>query len=253
MTPDGLSIRRTTRSTSGWSSHASMRRTRSPTWRVPPSRRSTTKSTRASVIVTDAGGHRWRLPRSARQLFRQWACAASAKWSRNATSRNIHGTFYEIPRLETKTVPDYRRMKPVASHRARIADFATWRGLLVLAGTRRDAWPDGHYFASGAAGDGLWFGAVDDLYKLGAPVGEGGPWKDTAIKAGEASDPFLMTNFGRKSVALSHDRESAGQVHDRSGLPRGERLARVRAWSRFRQGRPSCTGSRTVSPRTGCG
>ena len=48
---------------------------------------------------------------------------------------HIHGTFYEIPRLETKTVPDFRRMKPVASHRARIADFATWRGLLVLAGT----------------------------------------------------------------------------------------------------------------------
>ena len=40
---------------------------------------------------------------------------------------------------------------------------------------------------------------------MAAPVGEGGPWKETAIKAGEASDPFLMTNFGRKSVALSHD------------------------------------------------
>jgi hypothetical protein len=104
-------------------------------------------------------------------------------------------------------VPDYRRMKPVASHGARIADFATWRGLLVIAGTRRDAVADGHYFAAGQNGDGLWFGAVDDLYKLGAPAGEGGPWKDTAIEAGRASDPFLMTNFGRKSVTLSHDRD----------------------------------------------
>jgi hypothetical protein len=120
---------------------------------------------------------------------------------------HIQGTFYEIPRLQTKTVPDFRRMKPVASHRARIADFATWRGLLVIAGTRRGAAPDGHYFSSGPAGDGLWFGAVDDLYKLGAPGGEGGPWKETAVEAGASSDPFLMTNFGRKSVALSHDRD----------------------------------------------
>ena len=43
------------------------------------------------------------------------------------------------------------------------------------AGTRRDAVADGHYFAAGPNGDGLWFVAVDDLYSLGAPGGEGGP------------------------------------------------------------------------------
>ena len=162
----------------------------------------------ASVLVRDAAGQRWRLPRS-RDNF----SAAGTRGVREVVSErylaNIHGTFYEIPRLETRTVPDYRRMKPIASHGARIADFATWRGLLVIAGTRRDAVADGHYFAAGANGDGLWFGAVDDLYKLGAPAGEGGPWKDTAIEAGRASDPFLMTNFGRKSVTLSHDRQRA--------------------------------------------
>jgi hypothetical protein len=97
-------------------------------------------------------------------------------------------------------------MKPVSTHRARIADFATWRGLLVLAGTRADATPDGHFFrASGPGGAGLWFGAIDDLYQLGVPSGEGGPWKDTQIAPGAPSDPYLMTNYGRKSIALSHD------------------------------------------------
>ncbi len=95
---------------------------------------------------------------------------------------------------------------------------------LVLAGTRRDALPDGHYFSL-AAGAGLWFGAVDDLVLSGAPAGEGGPWKDTAIKAGEVSDPFLMTNFGRKSVALSHDRSQGVRFTIRG--PRSERLARA--------------------------
>ena len=119
---------------------------------------------------------------------------------------NIHGTFYEIPRLETRTVPDYRRMKPVASHRARIADFATWRGLLVIAGTRRDAVADRHYFAAGPNGDGLW-PEPWMTYTASCPWRRGGPWKNTAIEAGRASDPFLMTNFGRKSMTLSHDRE----------------------------------------------
>ena len=98
-------------------------------------------------------------------------------------------------------------MKPVATHGARINDFCTWRGLLVLAGTRPDASPDGHYYraADDAAAAGLWFGAIDDLYKLGAPAGEGGPWKDTAVRAGEASDPYLTAGFGNEAVTLSHD------------------------------------------------
>ena len=205
----------------------------------------------ASVLVIDAGGQRWRLPRSADTLS-----SVGVRGVREVVSErylaHIHGTFYEIPRLETKTVPDFQRMKPVASHRARIADFATWRGLLVLAGTRRNAVPDGHYFASNSAGDGLWFGAVDDLYKLGAPVGQGGPWKETAIKAGAASDPFLMTNFGRKSVALSHDRSGAVKFTIEVDF-----LA-TNVWHEYAvvevpEERWSCTGFPMDSPRTGCG
>ena len=51
----------------------------------------------------------------------------------------------------------------------------------------------------------LWLGAVDDLWSFGKPRGEGGPWKDTAVQAGQPSDPYLMTNYDRKSLTLSHD------------------------------------------------
>jgi hypothetical protein len=159
----------------------------------------------ASVLIIDVGGSRWRLPKS-RDGFDPTGTRAVREVISERYLANIHGTFYGIPRLETKTVPDYRHMKPVSSHNVRIADFATWRGLLVIAGTRRDASSDGHYFSARAGSDGLWFGAIDDLYKLGAPVGEGGPWNRTAVTANEPSDPYLMTNFGRKSLALSHDR-----------------------------------------------
>jgi hypothetical protein len=165
----------------------------------------------ASVIVIDADRRRWRLPSSADAFD-----GAGLRGIREVISERylaqIQGTFYEIPRWGSRTVPDFQRMKPVASHRSRIADFATWRGLLVVAGTRPDAVRDGHYFRAADAGIGLWFGAVDDLYKLGAPVGVGGPWKDTRVKSGDPSDPYLMTNFGRKAVTLSHDRDRSVRV-----------------------------------------
>ena len=50
---------------------------------------------------------------------------------------------------------------------------------------------------------------IDDLWKLGKPVGTGGPWRRTAIKAGAPSDPFLMTGFDRKTLLLSHDSDAA--------------------------------------------
>jgi hypothetical protein len=158
----------------------------------------------ASVLVIDDSGDRWRLPK------RMPAVEHTAERGlREVISErylaNFDGTFYEIPRRADSTGPDFRHMKPIASHRAHITDFCTWRGLLVLAGTNLQAPADGHLFRAAASGAGLWFGAIDDLYKLGAPAGEGGPWKDTAVKAGEPSDPYLMTNFGRKTVALSHD------------------------------------------------
>ena len=74
-----------------------------------------------------------------------------------------------------------------------------------------DARPDGHYFAAADSRVGLWFGDIDDLWKLGKPVGRGGPWLDTAVESGQPSDPYLMAGYDRKSLALSHD--AAQAVH----------------------------------------
>jgi hypothetical protein len=49
---------------------------------------------------------------------------------------------------------------------------------------------------------GLWFGSVDDLWKLGKPIGRGGPWKDTPVVAGQPSDPYLMTGYDKKTLTL---------------------------------------------------
>lgn len=62
---------------------------------------------------------------------------------------------------------------------------------------------DGHIFGSAEAK--LWFGAIDDLWKMGSPHGKGGPWRGTAVKTNEPSDPYLLTGDEHKTLTLSHD------------------------------------------------
>jgi len=113
---------------------------------------------------------------------------------------NIHGTIYEMGRQR-----EVELIKPICTHLRQIHDFCTWRGLLVLSGTRREAQPDGRYFASADGKVGLWFGSIDDLWRLGKPTGHGGPWKATAVQSGQKSDPYLMTGYDVKTLELSHD------------------------------------------------
>lgn len=118
---------------------------------------------------------------------------------------NVHGTLYYMPRPNSGGVT---HMKPITTHERRIVDFCSWRGLLVMTGCRTDL-PRGeegdHFVESEDGRVGLWVGDVDDLWKLGRPEGGGGPWNHTKVEAGVPSDPYIMTGFGEKSLALSHD------------------------------------------------
>ena len=42
------------------------------------------------------------------------------------------------------------------------------------------------------------------MWKLGKPVGKGGPWADADVKAGIASDPYLIGFYDQRSLELSH-------------------------------------------------
>lgn len=120
---------------------------------------------------------------------------------------NIHGSFYEVPFWIVGQPPLYTKMRPVCTHNRQISDFTTWNGLLVLAGLKADAEASEHVYRSADGGTALWFGGIDDLWAFGKPVGVGGPWKDTAVKAGEPSDPYLMTGYDKKTVALTADKD----------------------------------------------
>lgn len=160
----------------------------------------------ASILVTE-GQHRYRLPKGSAAYSREFGSGWPRSKREVVTERNLFnvgGTFYELPREDAG---GFVRIRPVCTHNKRIADFCSWRGLLVLTGTRADAKPDGHYFGSDDGKAGVWFGDVDDLWRMGPPVGMGGPWKDSAVTANEPSDAYLMSGYDHKVLELSHDQK----------------------------------------------
>ena len=123
----------------------------------------------ASVVLRHRG-QTLRLPKG----HAAFDAAFASGWPRSSREveserhlANIHGTFYEVPLVTNGTPPDWNRMRPVSSHSKQITDFCSWNGLLVLAGVRSDATGDGHVFADADQKVGLWFGGIDDLWKLG--------------------------------------------------------------------------------------
>ena len=125
---------------------------------------------------------RWRLPR----LTFDTPATCGRICREVATERDllhVGGIFYDLPAV---TAGGFKYVKAVSATPRAIDDYDTWKGLLVV----REA---------GACK----VGALDDVWKLGAPRGVGGPWKETSVTAGEASDPYLMNGFQVKELTLA--------------------------------------------------
>ena len=159
----------------------------------------------ASVLVEDEKGRRWRFPLGNQQFTRITDSGQLRICREVATERdlfNCHGTFYELP---AENADGLAKVRPVASHNYRIHDYASYRGMLVMTGILSDAPDNQHIVRSEDGLAAVWLGAIDDLWKLGKPVGTGGPWKETSIIADQPSDPYLIGFYDRKTLALSHN------------------------------------------------
>ncbi|MGE0143504.1 MAG: hypothetical protein AB7I19_07125 [Planctomycetota bacterium] len=160
---------------------------------IPPSG---IRSDAASLFYLDQHGTRWRLPRGSTspnsRVFRE-VC----------TERNLlhaGGTFFEMP---ADNAGGFSKLRPICTHRRKILDYASYRGLLVLSGV--DPKVDGEHIVRSDDGElALWVGSVDDLWQLGKPRGDGGPWFDTMVLANQPSDPYLAAGYDEKSLSLSH-------------------------------------------------
>ena len=119
---------------------------------------------------------------------------------------NCGGTFYELP---SENADGYAKIRPVASHNLRVNDYASYRGLLVMTGIAADATNNPHIFKSADNKCAVWAGAIDDLWKLGKPVGKGGPWVNSAVENNIPSDPYLFGFYDRRKLTLSHQSNKA--------------------------------------------
>jgi hypothetical protein len=157
--------------------------------------------TKSSVVLRALVKGQWQrylLPKASQT----WEHAWNTEWMRirHAVTERLlmdaHGMFYELPPFS------YGRhlwgIRPICSHLRVVPDFCSWRGLFVMASDQID-------HDQGQPQSGLWFGNLDDLWRMGKPAGWGGPWWRTPVKASEVSDPFLMTGFDKKVVHIAQE------------------------------------------------
>ena len=158
-----------------------------------------------SVLVVDDAGRRWRLPLG-NEAYRGLTDKGVLRICREvATERDMFscmGTFYELP---AENADGYAKIRPISTHNYHINDYASYRGMLVLTGvTPKEGKGNPHIVVSGDGKAAVWVGVIDDLWTLGKPVGQGGPWKDSKVKAGVPSDPYLIAFYDKKELSLSH-------------------------------------------------
>lgn len=161
---------------------------------------------KSSVLATDDQGRRWRLPLG-NEAFTNLTNSATLRIAREvATERdllNCMGTFYELP---AENADGFAKIRPISSHNFRINDYASYRGMLIMTGINPQTGKDNpHVIISADGKAAVWAGVIDDLWKMGKPTGKGGPWKDTKVKAGEPSDPYLIGFYDDRKLSLSHD------------------------------------------------
>ena len=160
---------------------------------------------KGSVLITDNLKRRWRLPLGD-DKFRELTNTGSLRICREVvTERDIlscMGTFYELP---AENADGYAKIRPVSTHNFRINDYTSYRGMLILSGVSPEsAKGNPHVIVSKDKKVAIWAGVIDDLWKLGKPVGKGGPWVDSEVKKNVPSDPFLIGLYDKRTLQLSH-------------------------------------------------
>ncbi|MCK5468797.1 MAG: hypothetical protein KAI99_09810, partial [Cyclobacteriaceae bacterium] len=163
----------------------------------------------SSVLIIDDSGRRWRLPKGSNKFDGLTNNAQMRICREVATERdllNCHGTFYELP---AENADGFAKIRPIASHNFRIHDYASYRGMLIMTGINPEQANDNPHIVKSEDGKAaLWAGVIDDLWKMGKPVGEGGPWKNKVIEANVPSDPYLIGFYDKKKVSISHNQST---------------------------------------------
>lgn len=205
-----------------------------------------------SYLVVDDAKRRWRLPLGA-DAYKNLTENNKLRICREvATERDLFslgGTFYELP---SENADGFAKIRPVSTHNFQINDYVSYRGLMVLTGidaSKQKA--NSHIFSSADGKCTVWAGAIDDLWKLGKPVGQGGPWFNAEVKAAVPSDAYLfglydnrtltLTNFSAEAIKISIEFDPTGDNDWMS-----YKTIEVKANSKFKYKFPASTQARWI-------
>lgn len=161
---------------------------------------------RSILLMLRDGGkwHRFRLPKASHTYdprhgwYTEWPRirdVGGGHWL-----MTMHGMLWSFP--PTFSEANTCGLRPISSHLRYIPDFCDWDGRLILGADDTSIMENP---MAGQAQSNLWFGTWEELRGFGPRSGWGGPWQGDAIKAGEASDPFLVAGFDRRTLHISHD------------------------------------------------
>ena len=201
-----------------------------------------------SVLVVDAKGRRWRLPLGDPR-FRDARLRVCREVVTERDLFSAQGTFYELP---AENADGFAKLRPVSSHHFRIYDYASYRGMMMFSGVDpAKAKGNSHIVRSEDGQAAVWAGAIDDLWKMGKPVGHGGPWVKERVSAGVASDPYLIGFYDKRSLVL-RNHGSAPVDFTLEVDPTGDgrwfvyRQVRVRAHGKVRHAFPASFQARWI-------
>jgi len=205
-----------------------------------------------SYLVVDDAKRRWRLPLGA-DIYKNLTENNKLRICREvATERDLFslgGTFYELP---SENADGFAKIRPVSTHNFQINDYVSYRGMMVLTGidaSKQKANP--HIFSSADGKCTVWAGAIDDLWKLGKPVGKGGPWVNAEVKAAVPSDAYLFGLYDKRTLTLTNHTAEAIKISiefDPTGDNdwMGYKTIEVKAKSKFKYNFPATTQARWI-------
>ena len=126
----------------------------------------------------------------------------------------MHGLFWKYP--ATFSSKNSAGIAPRSAYLKVIGDFTRWQDRLVFGcdDTAKSEFLNKRPGKGALAGPGqsqsnLWFTSLDRPDRLGPALGRGSVWVDEPVKAGVASDPFLLAGFAKRAIFLSHDGAAA--------------------------------------------
>jgi len=120
----------------------------------------------------------------------------------------MHGAFWHFPKNFCAT--NSAGIAPRASYLKIIGDFCRWHDRIVI-GCDDAAIVEvprklkGKLAPTGQSQSNLQFLQPSQLDELGPTLGHGAVWLDDAVKAGEASDPFLFSGYKYRTLLLAHN------------------------------------------------